>query len=176
MAHESALIQQFALEYAQPGQGMKLLPSDGKPGDMEAGIKTAQMRLKMQEFDKVFHSSWWGAMMTRLSIDEQNAIAMEGLKKIEEMFVKLMNGKDYLSGTAEPNLLDLYCYPMVERAIMMENSPWHDGFVKMGMKEQLPVIYAFVHRMREHPVFGKHKITEKAYNNLLLGMNSKEMG
>jgi len=38
MVNESAVISQFAVEYAKPTDGIKLLPSEGKNGDLAAAI------------------------------------------------------------------------------------------------------------------------------------------
>jgi len=38
MVNESAVISSFASEYAQPTDGVKLLPSEGKNGDLAAAM------------------------------------------------------------------------------------------------------------------------------------------
>jgi len=52
MINESAVISNFASDYAKPTDGVKLLPSEGMNGDLAAAIEAGKMRLAMQEFDK----------------------------------------------------------------------------------------------------------------------------
>ena len=63
MVNDSAIIMNFAAE-KEIGKGLKLWPHEHAPGDIEANMKTAQMRLKMQEFDKLF-AKFWGPYMSR---------------------------------------------------------------------------------------------------------------
>eukprot|EP00355_Strombidium_rassoulzadegani_P002670 CAMPEP_0168612368 /NCGR_PEP_ID=MMETSP0449_2-20121227/2880_1 /TAXON_ID=1082188 /ORGANISM="Strombidium rassoulzadegani, Strain ras09" /LENGTH=107 /DNA_ID=CAMNT_0008652929 /DNA_START=127 /DNA_END=450 /DNA_ORIENTATION=+ len=77
--HESSFIMQFAQEYAKYGVGTKLLPNEGKVGDLGANIQTAQMKMAMEEFEKIFHASFWGAFMTRFSDEAKIKEAQDGL-------------------------------------------------------------------------------------------------
>jgi glutathione S-transferase len=52
MINESAVISEFASAYAKPADGIKILPFEGKNGDLSAAMETAKMRLAMQDFDK----------------------------------------------------------------------------------------------------------------------------
>ena len=71
--------------------------------------------------------------------------------------------------------IDFHCYPVVERMIMLENSPWNHGFDALGMKD-CPTVYAYVHRFRQHPLLAPHVITQEAYNKFLTKISSNEVG
>ena len=45
MINESAVIAEFATTYAKPEDGIKILPSEGKEGDLAASIALGKMRL-----------------------------------------------------------------------------------------------------------------------------------
>lgn len=47
------------------------------------------------------------------------------LPQIEEFFVRKLKDNDYLSRQAEPGYIDIHCFPLMERLILLENSPWH---------------------------------------------------
>ena len=82
------------------------------------------MRLNMQKFDGLFHSTFWGAFMHRLTDNEKNTVMMEGMAKTEAKLVELMNGHDFISGTDQPMLIDIHVYPMLEKLVMQEGSSW----------------------------------------------------
>eukprot|EP00355_Strombidium_rassoulzadegani_P005972 CAMPEP_0168618884 /NCGR_PEP_ID=MMETSP0449_2-20121227/6308_1 /TAXON_ID=1082188 /ORGANISM="Strombidium rassoulzadegani, Strain ras09" /LENGTH=77 /DNA_ID=CAMNT_0008659785 /DNA_START=550 /DNA_END=779 /DNA_ORIENTATION=+ len=73
-------------------------------------------------------------------------------------------------------MIDVHCYPMVERIVMLENTPWNAGFEKMQVKEKAPHVYAYVHRMKEHPKFKPHAIRPEAYSKLMEKFEKMEMG
>ena len=123
------------------------------------------MRLDMLAFDKLF-ASFWGPLMSRFENQEKIDAFKVNLPKMEEFFKKNLNGADFLSGTNEPMMIDMHCYPMVERMVMLEKSPWKNGFEAIGMNDA-PAICAYVHRFRAHPKLAPHVITQDAYNKLI---------
>jgi glutathione S-transferase len=174
MINESSVIASFAVE-KEFGKGMLLWPHECAPaGDLAANMKTAKMRLEMQKFDNFF-GKFWGAYMARFNDEEKNAIYREEVPKMEEFFKRNLNGQDYLSGTSEPMMIDIHCYPMVERMVMLENGPWNRGFEAIGMKDA-PTICDYVHRFRAHPKLGVHAIRKEAYNKLLIKQDTLEPG
>ena len=137
-------------------------------------MKTGQMRLEMLAFDKLF-SPFWGPLMSRFQDQEKIDAFKANVPKMEEFFKKNLNGADYLSGSSEPMMIDMHCYPMVERMVMLENSPWKKGFDGIGMKDA-PTICAYVHRFRANPKLAPHVITQEAYNKLLTKWDTLEPG
>jgi hypothetical protein len=52
MINESAIIMQFACDYAAE-KGLKLWPHEASPGDLSAGIKTGKHKLEMQNHTNI---------------------------------------------------------------------------------------------------------------------------
>jgi len=62
---ESAVIMNFAQDYAKPGVGLPIWPHEAaEAGDVNASMKTAQMRLDLLAFDKLV-PKFWGAYLSR---------------------------------------------------------------------------------------------------------------
>lgn len=72
-------------------------------------------------------------------------------------------------------MIDVAAYPMVERMVMLENSPWSKGFELMEMKNA-PTVIAYVHRFRAYPMFAPHVIEQDHYNKLLAKWSTLEPG
>ena len=89
--------------------------------------------------------------MTRFENPEKNEAIKEGLPLIEEWYKKNLNGADFLSGGSQPMMIDVTTFSLVERMVMLENSPWSNGFELMDVKKNAPTVYAYVHRFRAHP-------------------------
>ena len=70
MINESAVIAEFATTYAKPEDGIKILPSEGKEGDLAASIALGKMRLDQQAFDKMMPSWMKNRMNTYSNPDE----------------------------------------------------------------------------------------------------------
>ena len=47
-----------------------------------------------------------------------------GLPEYEKFVTDNLNGSDYLSGTSEPMYIDIHIYPILERMVLLEGSPW----------------------------------------------------
>ncbi len=78
-----------------------------------------------------------------------------------------LKGSDYLSGDHYPMMIDYHSYPMLERIVLLENSPWHYAFEHFDIKNKYPIFYAYVHRFRANPSHLKDIIKTECYNKLL---------
>ena len=132
------------------------------------------MRLQMIEFDKIF-GKFWGPFLSRFQDAEKISAFKEVIPDLEKFFQKNLQGSDYLSGSTEPMMIDIHCYPMVERIVMLEHSPWSHGFEAIGMKDA-PTIIAYVERFKANPKFAPHAMTQDAYNKLLAKWDTLEPG
>ena len=47
-------------------------------------------------------------------------------------------------------MIDFHIYPLLERFILLENSPWKEVFEKLGIKEICPTLYDYVQRFKSH--------------------------
>ena len=72
-------------------------------------------------------------------------------------------------------MIDIHCYTVVERAVMLEHSPWAHGFEAIGMKDA-PTMIAYVERFKKNPKFAPHAITQDAYNKVLAAWDKQEPG
>ena len=128
----------------------------------------------MLEFDKLF-GKIWGPYFSRFQDPEKNAALAAVIPDLENFFLKNIGRGNFLSGTSEPMMIDVHCYPMVERLVMMEQSPWSHGFDAIGMKEAKTII-GYVERFKAYPKFTPHVITQEAYNKLLAKWDTLEPG
>ena len=60
------------------------------------------------------------------------------LLKMEEYVVENLKGGEYLSGETYPMMIDFNAYPMLERIVLFENSPWHYAFEFLEVKTKSP--------------------------------------
>jgi hypothetical protein len=104
----------------------------------------------MQKFDQIF-SKFWPAFLSLFKDDAKNLEAQETFEKLEEFVIFNLKGSDYLSGNQQPMMIDYHSYPMLERIVLLENSPWHYAFEHFDIKNKHPTLYAYVHRFRAHP-------------------------
>lgn len=65
IVYESAVIAEFAWNFAPPDQGLPLWPHQAKPGDLNATMQTAAHKLEMLNFDKILSGGFWGALLSR---------------------------------------------------------------------------------------------------------------
>ena len=63
--------------------------------------------------------------------------------------------------------VDIHCFPLMERLVMLENSPWHYAFEALEVKAGMPTVYSWVHRIRGHASLSKFVI-KKSENDRLL--------
>ena len=64
-------------------------------------------------------------------------------------------------------MIDYHAYPMLERIVLLENSPWHYAFEHFDIKNKYPAFYAYVHRFRANPKHSNDIIKTECYNKLL---------
>lgn len=162
---ESAVVQGFAMAL-NGSKGLKLFPSDGCEGDVAKATQTAKQRHTMLKFDGLL-SKFWPAFVSRFADAEKMAGLKENLPQFEAMIAEGTAATGFMSGDAEPMLIDIHMFPVMERIVMLENSPWHYAFEDMQVKEKMPATYAFVHKFKAHPVLGKRAMPVAGFNKLL---------
>jgi len=50
---------------------------------------------------------------------------------LEEYFVRNMKGADYLSGTSNPMMIDINCFGMLEKVVMLEGTSEASAYATM---------------------------------------------
>jgi glutathione S-transferase len=161
MVNESAIISQFAVEYAKAEDGLKLWPSEGKTQDIAACMLTGKHKLLMLEFDK-FMGAFWGAYVSRFTDDEKINTMIESNVKLEAWFKKNIGNGKFLNGTDEPSQLDIHCFVVVERLVHFEKTAY-EGAKKMEVQKNCPIICAYVERFCSHPLMKDQCITVDAF-------------
>ena len=106
--YESSVIAEFASNL-KPYDGLPLWPHEAKPGDLAATMATSAMKLELLKFNE-YLSILGPAKMARYQNEEKNEKLKEILPKLEEFYIKNMNGKNFFGGD-EPMYLDFHCYP-----------------------------------------------------------------
>lgn len=81
---------------------------------------------------------------------EKTQALKDKLSEFEEYFFRNLNRNDYLSGSSEPIMIDCHVFPMVERLVMLENSPLAQIFESLELKATYPSMYAYIHRFRQN--------------------------
>jgi len=64
-------------------------------------------------------------------------------------------------------MLDFHVYPILERIVRLENSPWNTGFEKLDAKTKCPSMFEYVNKFSAHPKMAPHCFKSKHYNNLM---------
>lgn len=79
----------------------------------------------MQRFDKL--APYFAKAMFRQYKEEESMKELKetGLVEFEKFITDNLNGKDYLGGTNEPMYIDIHAYPILERMVLLEDSPWN---------------------------------------------------
>ena len=86
------------------------------------------------------------------------------LKFTEDWFKTQMNGANWLSGRDEPMMIDIYCYPMLERCLLLKDTIWAEAsYNKYDMEKNMPTLFAYVMRFRDHPLLKDHCITSDGW-------------
>jgi hypothetical protein len=91
------------------------------------------MRLDMLAFDKIGFKLF-PPLVTRFKEEAKVDELAAALPAWEAFIVKHLNGGNYLSGGDQPMMLDFHCFPIYERVVMLEDSPWKDAFDKLDFK------------------------------------------
>jgi glutathione S-transferase len=118
MVQESAVLAQFASDYAPKGQGLPLWPHEAaEPGDAAACMKTAKAKIQIQRFDK-FNSKFWQVWMGRWKNQEKNEDYKTQFPEMEAFFTENLGDAKFMSGTDHPNYLDIHCFSLLERVII----------------------------------------------------------
>ena len=122
----------------------------------------------MQAFDKMSGMAFWGPFLGKFADKEKlDAFTTDTLPLWEAFLVKLLNGKDFLSGTSEPMMIDCHVFPIVERVVMLENSPWKFAFDAMNIKTNCPTMYAYNNRASTHAKLAPYVMKQDHYNLLI---------
>jgi len=67
-------------------------------------------------------------------------------------------------------LLDIFVFPPLERAIMMEGTAFDDRYQLLRVKEVAPTVYTYVHQMRTIPEFKGFIVCPVAFNRVLTSL------
>jgi len=161
---ESSIIAHFAMEFGR-GKGMKLWPSEGSESDTAAVILSAKHRREILVFDKLLNKLW--NPLLSLYTNKEATLALKADLPKWEAFVDRNTTTGYLSGQENPMYIDIHCFPMMERLVMLENSPIHSAFELLDIKNQCPKMYKYVHHIREHAILKKHAIRQHENNKHL---------
>ena len=103
----------------------------------------------MLRFDKLMNN-FWGPFLMRFEVPEKNQPLVDDFKNWELFFVDNIKDGDWLNGGKEgPSMIDIHAFPMAERLVMLENSPWDNRLPEF--KTTCPTIIEYVHRFRKHP-------------------------
>lgn len=139
MINESAIIADFCSDFAPADQGLTLWPHNGKEGDTKACMETAKLKLQMQRFDKL--APYFAKAMFRMYKEEESMkdLKENGLAEFEKFITDNLKESDgYLSGGKEPMYIDIHVFPILERMVLLEGSPWDYAAKELNIKENSP--------------------------------------
>lgn len=177
MINESGFISEFINGLQGPDQGLKLWPHECAPlGDIEANMETGKHKLFAQKFDKLTFGPFFGAFLTKFSDEEKNKALKDTIGEMEKMFVKQMNGANWLSGRDEPMYVDISCYVLVERIAEMKGGVFDAFFQSLDFETNYPTIAAFVKRFQAHECFKDHIIGHDEFDRQNQIQNKQDLG
>ena len=150
MMNESAILMNFASDYAKKGQGLPLWPHEvAGEEDSAACMATARLRLAQTKFDPLL-GPYWAALGSRFQDEEKMDALRNHLPKFEEWLTTNLNGNDFIHG-ANPGFVDIHCIVFFERLVIAEFTVNKFAFDSLDIKNNAPTMYAYVHRFRAHP-------------------------
>jgi len=76
---------------------------------------------------------------------------------------KHLNGNDFFGGK-EPDMVDVFVYPLVSRLVFLGGSPFNDLFEFLKIAENAPTLITYSKRIRAHPVISQ-AITEQRFQD-----------
>lgn len=106
----------------------------------------------MLRFDKLVVKKYQDAYDQRFKGDKL-ADFMAIFPELEDFMSEYSGMMNWLSGQKTPQAIDIHCFVVLERIILLENSPWHYAFEAMDIKENLPKVYIYVKRFRNYAYF-----------------------
>ena len=59
------------------------------------------------------------------------------LTKASELYDKETNGADWLSGTFEPNAVDILAFGIFERLVMLKKTAWHKAYQTLDIPDNI---------------------------------------
>lgn len=165
----------FATDFAKPDQGLALWPHDAAPpGDLNASIATAEMRLAMAEFDKICANGFWAFLMSKYDNEEINAGMVKFLIEVEAWAIKQMNGKKFLGGTDEPMAIDIHIVPFLQLPVQLDGSVFDDAYKILDPAKNCPKVQEYVKRFREHPTMAPFVAPDEAFKKYAIKKKSVE--
>ena len=154
---ESRIIQDFAHDYAKD-QGEDLYDKDP--------VKAAKQRLAMEAFNG-FIMPFFGVMMSRGENEDAFKALVPIVEKYENWLKEHLGTGNFLLGYDHATMVDVQVFPALERLVLFENSPFHDIFERLNVKETAPTIYRYVHTFREIDQFKPFTIQLSAWTKFL---------
>lgn len=114
--------------------------------------------------------------MSRVQDDEKIGKFKETLPKLEEWYKTVQGGSQWLSGTENPNYLDIYCFTLMERMVQWRGTEWDEGYKKLECETLCPSVVKHVDDMLAHPVLGKGQQDQEFYKAHISKWNALPQG
>lgn len=89
--YESTVIAEFASNL-QAAKGIPAWPHEASPGDLAASMKTAEMKLTMQKFDKLFLGAFFGALLSRFQDEAKLEALKQVIPEVEQFVITNLKG------------------------------------------------------------------------------------
>ena len=104
----------------------------------------------MKRFDQLVKHDFENAFKAQFKNKKLNEIIKSKSAQIEQFMRDNFLSKKWLSGSTQPMAIDIHCYIVLERLVLLENSPWNHGFYDIDIKNSMPNVYNYVHRFRNY--------------------------
>lgn len=124
--YESAVIADIASNL-QRDSGLPLWPHEAEPNDLQSSIATAKIKLEMLNFDRMAGEYYFPAQGTIYKDQEKVDALREALPSFEDFVKRNLNGQKFFGGP-NPMYMDIHCYPIFERLMLLENGPGRHGW------------------------------------------------
>lgn len=164
---ESQIIADYSLQVAQPNQGEKLIPDDP--------VLTAQMRFKMQKFDKEILGFGFALFMSRFQDEEKINAYIEGAVPLVEAMCEVAGSDKWLMGTTEMTQLDVHCGAQWDFIYTMAQAT---AFNPEGQRvlDAAPKWCAYMERIRAHPKIAPVAMKLEVANRYSIRARAHEQG
>lgn len=101
--------------------------------------------------------------------DEAHLKALrEAIPLIDEFLgERMVEGSSWLHGTKTPNMADIAIFPILERIVLWDQSPWQDVYNSLEIEENGLNLVMYVTDFRGIEELKKYVVRQEAFHKLL---------
>ena len=88
-------------------------------------------------FRELIEKEYLATFKSKFENTEDLEALYSALGKVSEKFKSELDGADWMSSSYEPNNVDILCFGIFERLVMLKKTPWHKAYLKLDIPDNL---------------------------------------